>query len=108
MTAVNEVRLDLIRPMGSVQDCQGDRVVGSDCQRRMGVCRSGLQFDTTINDWHTCLSGGRINASNPCSEYMFLDDTACNLASANLMKFSRMITRDLTLKGIVTRVVYGR
>lgn len=47
----------------------------------------GLQFDTTINDWHTCPNGGRINASNPCSEYMFLDDTACNLASANLMKF---------------------
>jgi ribonucleoside-diphosphate reductase alpha chain len=47
----------------------------------------GLQFDTTINDWHTCPSGGRINASNPCSEYMFLDDTACNLASLNLMKF---------------------
>ena len=47
----------------------------------------GLQFDTTINEWHTCPSGGRINASNPCSEYMFLDDTACNLASLNLMKF---------------------
>ena len=47
----------------------------------------GLQFDTTINDWHTCPSDGRINASNPCSEYMFLDDTACNLASLNLMKF---------------------
>ena len=47
----------------------------------------GLQFDTTINEWHTCPSGGRINASNPCSEYMFLDDTACNLASINLMKF---------------------
>ncbi len=47
----------------------------------------GVQFDTTINDWHTCPEGGRINASNPCSEYMFLDDTACNLASANLMKF---------------------
>ncbi len=47
----------------------------------------GLQFDTTINDWHTCPAGGRINASNPCSEYMFLDDTACNLASLNLMKF---------------------
>ncbi len=47
----------------------------------------GLQFDTTINDWHTCPNDGRINASNPCSEYMFLDDTACNLASANLMKF---------------------
>ncbi|MFM8269259.1 MAG: adenosylcobalamin-dependent ribonucleoside-diphosphate reductase, partial [Pseudomonadota bacterium] len=47
----------------------------------------GLQFDTTINEWHTCPEGGRINASNPCSEYMFLDDTACNLASLNLMKF---------------------
>jgi ribonucleoside-diphosphate reductase alpha chain len=50
----------------------------------------GLQFDTTINDWHTCPADGRINASNPCSEYMFLDDTACNLASLNLMKFVRM------------------
>ena len=47
----------------------------------------GLQFDTTINEWHTCPASGRINASNPCSEYMFLDDTACNLASLNLMKF---------------------
>ena len=47
----------------------------------------GLQFDTTINEWHTCPSGGKINASNPCSEYMFLDDTACNLASINLKKF---------------------
>lgn len=47
----------------------------------------GIQFDTTINEWHTCPSGGRINASNPCSEYMFLDNTACNLASLNLVKF---------------------
>ncbi len=45
----------------------------------------GIQFDTTINEWHTCPGDGRINASNPCSEYMFLDDTACNLASLNLM-----------------------
>jgi ribonucleoside-diphosphate reductase alpha chain len=49
----------------------------------------GLQFDTTINDWHTCPASGRINASNPCSEYMFLDDTACNLASLNLLAFLR-------------------
>ncbi|WP_295135893.1 vitamin B12-dependent ribonucleotide reductase [uncultured Reyranella sp.] len=49
----------------------------------------GVQFDTTINDWHTCPESGRINASNPCSEYMFLDDTACNLASLNLMRFRR-------------------
>ncbi|MEZ5758824.1 MAG: vitamin B12-dependent ribonucleotide reductase [Emcibacteraceae bacterium] len=47
----------------------------------------GLQFHTTINDWHTCPNSGEIRASNPCSEYMFLDDTACNLASLNLMKF---------------------
>ncbi len=47
----------------------------------------GLQFDTTINEWHTCPADGRINASNPCSEYLFLDDTACNLASLNLLKF---------------------
>ena len=49
----------------------------------------GLQYDTTINEWHTCPEGGRINASNPCSEYMFLDDTACNLASLNLMRFRK-------------------
>ncbi len=47
----------------------------------------GVQYDTTINEWHTCPEGGRINASNPCSEYMFLDDTACNLASINLGRF---------------------
>jgi len=47
----------------------------------------GMQFDTTVNDWHTCPETARINASNPCSEYMFLDDSACNLASINLMKF---------------------
>src|SRR5881296_2387516 len=47
----------------------------------------GMQFDTTINDWHTCPNTGRINASNPCSEYMHLDDSACNLASLNLMQF---------------------
>ena len=47
----------------------------------------GTQYDTTINEWHTCPEDGRINASNPCSEYMFLDDTACNLASLNLARF---------------------
>ncbi len=49
----------------------------------------GVQYDTTINNWHTCPVSGPINASNPCSEYMFLDDSACNLASLNLMKFRR-------------------
>jgi ribonucleoside-diphosphate reductase alpha chain len=49
----------------------------------------GIQFHTTVNDWHTCPAGGEIRASNPCSEYMFLDDTACNLASLNLMSFRK-------------------
>ncbi len=52
----------------------------------------GVQFDDTINEWHTCPEDGRINASNPCSEYMFLDDTACNLASLNLVKFLDPVT----------------
>ncbi|MBM3746779.1 MAG: vitamin B12-dependent ribonucleotide reductase, partial [Acidobacteria bacterium] len=47
----------------------------------------GMQFDTTVNRWHPCKTSGRINASNPCSEYMFLDDSACNLSSLNLLKF---------------------
>ena len=60
--------------------------------QRMSECAwqcgdPGVQYDTTINRWHTCPNSGRINASNPCSEYMFLDNTACNLASINLMKF---------------------
>src|SRR4029077_15047901 len=49
----------------------------------------GLQFDDTINRWHTCKATDRIYASNPCSEFVFLDDTACNLASLNLLKFLR-------------------
>ncbi|PJC36684.1 ribonucleoside-diphosphate reductase, adenosylcobalamin-dependent [Candidatus Peregrinibacteria bacterium CG_4_9_14_0_2_um_filter_53_11] len=60
----------------------------------------GLQFDTTINDWHTCPSDGRINASNPCSEYMFLDDTACNLASINLIRYYDPETQKLDIKKI--------
>ncbi|MDQ7014534.1 MAG: adenosylcobalamin-dependent ribonucleoside-diphosphate reductase [Planctomycetota bacterium] len=53
----------------------------------------GVQYDTTINAWHTCPNGGRINASNPCSEYMFLDNTACNLASLNVLTFYDAQTR---------------
>jgi ribonucleoside-diphosphate reductase alpha chain len=59
----------------------------------------GLQFDTTINEWHTCPADGRINASNPCSEYMFLDDTACNLASINLIKFYNKDTKGFDIEG---------
>jgi ribonucleoside-diphosphate reductase alpha chain len=60
----------------------------------------GLQFDTTINEWHTCPNDGPIRASNPCSEYMFLDDTACNLASLNLLKFFDPDKGQLDLKAI--------
>ncbi len=63
---------DLLRMIGEATHVCGD---------------PGMQFDTTINDWHTCPNTGRINASNPCSEYMHLDDSACNLASLNLLKY---------------------
>ena len=59
----------------------------------------GLQFHTTINDWHTCPAGGEIVASNPCSEYMFLDDTACNLASTNLLQFQDRATKLFDVEG---------
>jgi ribonucleoside-diphosphate reductase alpha chain len=59
----------------------------------------GVQFHTTVNDWHTCPAAGPIRASNPCSEYMFLDDTACNLASLNLLAFRNAQTRTFDLDG---------
>lgn len=59
----------------------------------------GTQYNTTINEWHTCPEGGEIRASNPCSEYMFLDNTACNLASANLMKFYDTETNHFDIEG---------
>ena len=59
----------------------------------------GMQFDTTVNDWHTCPNTARINASNPCSEYMFLDDSACNLSSINLMKFVREADAEFDVVG---------
>jgi ribonucleoside-diphosphate reductase alpha chain len=62
---------------------------GQIAQAAWGCADPGVQYDSTINRWHTCPNTGRINASNPCSEYMFLDDTACNLASVNLTKFLR-------------------
>jgi ribonucleoside-diphosphate reductase alpha chain len=58
----------------------------------------GIQFDTTVNHWHPCPKTARINASNPCSEYMFLDDSACNLASLNLMKFRRPSDREFDVQ----------
>jgi len=72
------------KPMGSYK-ARGIMKMISDAA---WVCGDpGMQYDTTINDWHTCANTDRIRASNPCSEYMFLDDTACNLASLNLMRF---------------------
>ncbi|MDR1389636.1 MAG: adenosylcobalamin-dependent ribonucleoside-diphosphate reductase [Treponema sp.] len=59
----------------------------------------GIQYHTTINDWHTCPAGGEIRASNPCSEYMFLDDTACNLASINLGRFYDRAKKTFDIKG---------
>ena len=59
----------------------------------------GTQYDTTINEWHTCPQGGRIRASNPCSEYMFLDNTACNLASVNLRRFYDEVTNIIDVEG---------
>ena len=59
----------------------------------------GVQYHTTINDWHTCPESGPIRASNPCSEYMFLDDTACNLASLNLMQFRDPTAKTFDVKG---------
>ncbi len=59
----------------------------------------GTQYDTTINEWHTCPAGGRIRASNPCSEYMFLDNTACNLASVNLRRFYDEDTNTIDVEG---------
>ncbi len=71
---------------------EGPTYQARDMIERMSKCAwacgdPGVQYDTTINRWHTCPNSGRINASNPCSEYMFVDDSACNLASINLMKF---------------------
>lgn len=67
----------------------------------------GVQYDGTINDWHTCPESGRINASNPCSEYMFIDNTACNLASFNLVKFFKPESKEFLVEDFkhATRIV---
>ena len=69
------------------------------CEAAWQSADPGLQYDTTINEWHTCPADGRINASNPCSEYMFLDDTACNLASINLVRFYDASTGEFDIAG---------
>jgi ribonucleoside-diphosphate reductase alpha chain len=79
-----------LRTTGEVCDVYEARDLMRKIAHAAWVCADpGVQFDTTINDWHTCANTDRIYASNPCSEYMFLDDTACNLASLNVAKFMK-------------------
>ena len=76
------------RPAGQIVDTYPARDLMRKIAESCHICGDpGMQYDSTINRWHTCKSTARINASNPCSEYMFLDDSACNLASFNLLKF---------------------
>jgi ribonucleoside-diphosphate reductase alpha chain len=76
------------RPSGQIADTYPARDLMRKIAESCHICGDpGMQYDSTINRWHTCKSTARINASNPCSEYMFLDDSACNLASFNLLKF---------------------
>src|SRR4051812_34691094 len=80
---------------GSVMDTYKARELMHLIAEGTHVCGDpGMQFDTTINEWHTCPETDRIHASNPCSEYMFLNDSACNLSSINLMKFVRVVGDD--------------
>jgi ribonucleoside-diphosphate reductase alpha chain len=74
-------------PVGDALDAR--RLMNEIAEAAWRCADPGVQYDTTINQWHTCPNSGRINASNPCSEYMHVDDSACNLASLNLMKFRR-------------------
>ncbi len=88
-SVVDDGDWDLInRTDGSVRKTVKARDLWNRIAEAAWACADpGLQFDTTVNEWHTSPVGGRIRASNPCSEYMFLDDTACNLASINLVRF---------------------
>ncbi len=88
-TVIDDGDWDLInRTDGSVRKTIKARDLWDTIAEAAWACADpGLQFDTTVNEWHTSPAGGRIRASNPCSEYMFLDDTACNLASINLVRF---------------------
>ncbi len=89
------------RTTGSVVKTVPPRKIWDEIARAAWNCADpGLQFDTTINEWHTCPDAGRINASNPCSEYMFLDNTACNLASLNLGKFFDPETKKINVKAL--------
>ncbi|MDZ4838536.1 MAG: vitamin B12-dependent ribonucleotide reductase [Bacteroidota bacterium] len=102
MAAVkNDSNWDLIaRTDGRVMKSIPARKLWGDIGFAAWACADpGVQFETTINEWHTCPEGGNIRASNPCSEYMFLDDTACNLASINLRKFFDDETHQFNVEG---------
>jgi ribonucleoside-diphosphate reductase alpha chain len=71
----------------NVETIRARELMGQISEAAWACADPGMQYDTTINEWHTCPASGRINASNPCSEYMHLDNSACNLASLNLMRF---------------------
>jgi ribonucleoside-diphosphate reductase alpha chain len=88
------------RVSGKVEKTIKARALWDKIARAAWQCADpGMQFHTTINDWHTCPAGGEIRASNPCSEYMFLDDTACNLASINLAAFYDRTTKVFNIDG---------
>lgn len=92
MEAVRQKKVWKTRWVSETADGEPPAFEATTLLDRMSQCAwqcgdPGVQYDTTINRWHTCPNSGRINASNPCSEYMFLDNTACNLSSINLMKF---------------------
>lgn len=78
---------------------QADKLMDSICEAAWLSADPGLHFNDTMNEWHTCPAGGRIKGSNPCSEYMFLDDTACNLASINLIKLYDPETKQFDFDG---------
>jgi ribonucleoside-diphosphate reductase alpha chain len=93
------------RVTGKAEKTVKARKIWDDAARSAWACADpGLQFHTTINDWHTCPAGGEIQASNPCSEYMFLDDTACNLASVNLARFYDKKTKTLNVEAYIHAV----
>ena len=88
------------RTDGEISKCLPARELWDQiCTAAWQCADPGVQFDSTINQWHTCPESGRINASNPCSEYMFLDDTACNLASINLLRFYDAGSREFDVEG---------
>ncbi len=98
----NNENWDLIaRSNGEVMDSIPAEKIWDDISFAAWACADpGVQYDTTINEWHTCPQGGPINASNPCSEYMFLDNTACNLASLNLRHFFNEASLEFDVEGI--------